>query len=41
VFILGLHGQVFLALVLLAALLTAVAGVSSGARRRGVHAGSV
>jgi hypothetical protein len=40
VFILGLHGQVFLALVLLAALLTAVVGVSSGARRRGVHAGS-
>jgi hypothetical protein len=34
------HGQVFLALVLLAALLTAVAGSSSGARRPGVHAGS-
>jgi hypothetical protein len=34
------HGQVFLALVVIAALLTAVAGSSSGARRPGVHAGS-
>jgi hypothetical protein len=38
VFILGLHGQVFLALVLLVALGAAVAGST---RRSGVHAGSV
>jgi hypothetical protein len=38
VFILGLHGQVFLALVLLAALLAAVSGVRG---RGGVRAGSV
>jgi hypothetical protein len=38
VFILGLHGQVFLALVLLVALGAAVAGST---RRTGVHAGSV
>jgi hypothetical protein len=39
--ILGLHGQAFLALVLLlAALLIAVAGASSGARQPGDHAGS-
>jgi hypothetical protein len=37
VFILGLHGQVFLALVLLVALGAAVVGSS---RRSGVHAGS-
>jgi len=38
VFILGLHGQVFLALVLLVALGAAVVG---SLRRTGVHAGSV
>jgi hypothetical protein len=41
VFVLGLPGQVFLALVLLVALLAAVARASTGARRGGVHAGSV